>query len=247
MNQERILVYGSAGSGKTYAWLSLARLNPESTFHCIDTDASIDRMLQTEFSDLQNVKVYPARSWQKLEQALNLIEREVKPGDWIVVDMLCSCWDLVQAYFTEQALGKKIDDYFLQFRKNFKGGDNLEALKGWTDWVVINKIYQDFINHLCYELPQLNIFLTAKATKIDKKDEQGIKDIFEDIGAKPEGEKRNYYRVHTVLFFAHSTSSYVMTTAKDRGRKRFFAEPVRNFGEQYLAIINSKGGGETAQ
>jgi len=34
-----------------------------------------------------------------------------------------------------------------------------------------------------------------------------------------------------------------MTTAKDRGRKRFFAEPVNDFGKQYMAIINSKGGG----
>lgn len=247
MNQERILVYGSAGSGKTYAWLSLARLNPESIFHCIDTDASIDRMLQTEFSDLQNVKVYPARSWQKLEQALNLIESEAKSGDWVIVDMLCSCWDFAQAHFVEQIHGKKIDDYYMEARKSMKKGERLQAISGWDGWSVINKFYQDWINHICYELPQCNIFFTAKSTTIASTDDPEVKDIFESIGAKPEGEKRNYYRVHTVLYFAHSTASYVMTTAKDRGRKRFFAEPVNNFGKQYIAIINSKGGGQETQ
>ena len=247
MNQERILAYGSAGSGKTEAWLSLARLYPEAVFHCIDTDASIDRMLQTEFSDLSNVKVYLARTWQKCEIALALIEKEANTGDWVVIDMLDSLWDFVQGYFTDQVFNKKIDDYFLQFRKSVKDPDKLEALKGWTDWIVINKIYQDFINHLCYDLLQLNVFFTAKSAKFDKKEDQTIKDFFEDVGAKPEGEKRNYYRVHTVLYFIHNTGGYFITTLKDRGRKRFFAEPVQNFGEQYLAIINSKGGGETAQ
>lgn len=246
MKQERILVYGSAGSGKTFAWLSLARLNPGAIFHCIDTDASIDRMLQTEFEDLQNVKVYPARSWIKLEQALNLIESEAKVGDWIVVDMLCSCWDFAQAHFVEQIHGKKIDDYYMEARKAMKKGERLQAISGWDGWSVINKFYQDWINHICYELPQCNIFLTAKSTTIASTDESEVRDIFESIGAKPEGEKRNYYRVHTVLYFAHSTSSYVMTTAKDRGHKKFFAEQVTDFGKQYTAIINSKGGGDKA-
>jgi len=240
MNQERILVYGSAGSGKTYAWLSLARLNPEAIFHCIDTDASIDRMLQTEFSDLQNVKVYPARSWQKLEQALNLIEREARAGDWIIVDMLCSCWDFAQAHFVEQIHGKKIDDYYMEARKALKKGERLQAISGWDGWSVINKFYQDWINHICYELPQCNIFFTAKSTTIASSDDPEVKDIFESIGAKPEGEKRNYYRVHTVLYFAHSTASYFMTTAKDRGHKRFFAEPVNDFGKQYMVIIKGE-------
>lgn len=238
--QERILVYGSAGSGKSYAWLSVARLNPEATFHCIDTDASIDRMLQTEFSDLANVKVYPARAWNKLETALALIEREVQPGDWIIVDMLCSCWDFAQAHFVEQIHGKKIDDYYMEARRVMKKGERLQAISGWDGWSVINKFYQDWINHICYELPQCNIFFTAKSTTIASSDDPEVKDIFESIGAKPEGEKRNYYRVHTVLYFAHSTSTYLMTTAKDRGRKRFFAELVKDFGKQYMAIIKGE-------
>jgi hypothetical protein len=240
--QERILVYGSAGSGKSYAWLSLARLNPEAIFHCIDTDASIDRMLQTEFRDLKNVKVHLARTWQKCEITAALIEKEAKTGDWIVIDMVDSLWDFVRADYIQNIFGKKIDEYYMEIRKSMKGGTKIEALKGWIDWEPINKTYQDLLNHLCYDLPQFNIFFTAAAANISSPDEQDLKDIFESIGAKPEGEKRNWRRVHTVLYLCHTTDRYVMTTAKDRGRKRFFAEQVTNFAEQYTEIMQGKEG-----
>ena len=243
--QERILVYGSAGSGKTTAWLSLARKFPESTFHCIDTDASIDRMLQTEFRDLKNVKVYPARSWEKCKLALSFIKREVKPNDWLVVDMLDSVWDFVQGYFTEQIFNKEIDTYFLEVRKKAQGKSTLEALEGWTDWVVINKLYQSWINEIMYELP-CNVFVTAKADKLSaKKESQENLDMFSSIGYKAEGEKRNSYRTHTVLFLCHNIdNTYLMTTIKDRGRKKFFAEQVTNFAEQYTEIMQGKEGSE---
>lgn len=235
-DQERILVYGSAGSGKTYSWLSLARANKEVSFHCIDTDASVPRMLNTEFRDLLNVEVYPARKWDKLEIALALIEQKAHKEDWLVVDMICSCWDFAQAHFVEQIFGKKIDDYYMEARKNLKQGKQLQAIGGWDGWSVINKFYQDWTNRICYDLPY-NVFLAAKSVSLTTSDDQEVKDIFESIGAKPEGEKRNHYRVHTVLYFAHTIDKYLMTTAKDRGRKKFFAEPVIDFAKQYGEIM----------
>ena len=45
MVKERILCYGGAGTGKSFAWLSLAKEYSHSKFYVIDTDSSADRML----------------------------------------------------------------------------------------------------------------------------------------------------------------------------------------------------------
>ena len=232
--RERILAYGATGTGKSYAWLTIAGANPDKQFHCLDTDEAILRMLKTEFCNLKNVSVYPARQWSQCESVLSQISLFIEAQDWFVIDMLDSLWDFVQSYYTTEIFGKKLDDYFLEVRKHFKGGSKLEAFKGWTDWVVINKLYQDWINRAMYELP-CNIFATAKATKLETTDDMIITDMFSAIGMKPEGEKRNAYRVHTVLLFTHNAFGYYMSTVKDRGRLQVLDYPINNFARQYFS------------
>lgn len=237
--QERILVYGGSGSGKSRGWLTLARQFPDSRFFCIDTDKAIARMLALGFKNLKNVIVYPARNWAQCEAALVGIQQQ-KPTeqDWIVVDMIDSTWDFVQADFVEQIFGKKIDDYFMEVRKAAgKGASKLEVFEGWIDWNVINKKYQDWANTICYDLP-CHVYLTAKATNLGKKDDATIREIYTAIGAKPEGEKRNTYRVNTVLFLSHSLNDYYATTAKDRERPRLRNVKVKDFAQLYMSIID---------
>ena len=61
---ERILLYGSTGTSKTYSWLNIARWSQRTKspalFHCLDTDNAITDQLDQEFSDLKNVIVTPA-------------------------------------------------------------------------------------------------------------------------------------------------------------------------------------------
>ena len=53
MIRERILVYGQPGSGKTYAWLQIAQVYSRQRFFVIDTDDSVARMLDTEFTRVE--------------------------------------------------------------------------------------------------------------------------------------------------------------------------------------------------
>lgn len=60
--QERILVFGAAGSGKSTAWLATAKWLQDSgsgaTFWVLDTDRAVARMMAGEkFRALSNVKV----------------------------------------------------------------------------------------------------------------------------------------------------------------------------------------------
>ena len=240
MIRERILVYGQPGSGKSYAHLKVAEAYPSSKFYIIDTDDSIPRMLDGEFSHLNNVEVYPAQDWLGCCKAVDSIKPKVTSKDWLVVDMLCSVWDFVQSFFVEEIFSRDIASYFLQARRELKeGASSLSALEGWTDWSVINKLYQTWVNEITYRLP-CHIFFACKATAVRSKDEPAIRDLYSAFGARPEGEKRNTYRVHSVFLLTHDRNGFYMSTVKDRGRIRLENTPLtpeQNFATKYLQLF----------
>jgi hypothetical protein len=244
MIRERILVYGQPGSGKSYSHLRIAEAYTKSRFYIIDTDDSIPRMLNSEFTHLNNVEVHPAQDWLECCKALNEIKPKVTSNDWLVVDMLCSVWDFVQSYFVEEIFDKDIGSYFMQARKEMKGGSsNLSALKGWTDWSVVNKLYQTWINEITYRLP-CHIFFTCKATKLSREDDEDTRDMYSTFGLRPEGEKRNAYRVHSVFLLTHERENFYISTIKDRGRIRLENTPLtleQNFATKYLMIFAGWG------
>jgi phage terminase small subunit len=236
--RERILVFGPAGAGKSRAWLSIARHFPSKQFYCIDSDDSIERMLMDEeFDGMTNVHVYNTTGWRESEQHLATIQGIIRPDDWIVADMLCSQWDFVQNFFVEQIFGKQKDEYFLEVRKTLKpGASKMETLKGWIDWNVINALYQDWINSICYRMKS-NVFLAAKGVSLGDKDEKEVVDLLSHIGIKPEGEKRNMFRVHTVLMLRRDKDNWIMSTVKDRARRYVERLQVRDFALQYGMAI----------
>jgi len=235
--RERILLYGGTGSGKSFAWLTLANHYKDNQFYCIDTDEAIARMKRYEFKDCNNIHIYNCKNWKDCESNLYSIQQVVKSTDWLIIDMLDTCWDYVQSYFVKEVFNKKIDDYFVEARRGTApGSTKLQALKGWVDWVVINKIYQDFINSVMYNM-SCNVLVTAKAVKLDNTEDDTTADIFSIVGYRPDGEKRNSYRVHTVIYLNHMFDGYHITTVKDRGRKPFDNEILKNFAEQYSKII----------
>lgn len=241
MIRERILVYGQPGSGKSYAHLKIAEAYPGSKFYVIDTDDSMPRMLDSEFSHLNNVEAYPAQDWLACRKALDDIKPKVTSKDWIVIDMLCSTWDFVQSYFVEEIFGEDIASYFLQARKELKeGASSLSALRGWTDWSVINKLYQSWINPITYRLP-CHKFFVCKSTTVKREDEPNIRDMYSDFGTRPEGEKRNTFRVHSLFLLTHDrTGYYISTVGKDRGRLKLVNTPLtpeQNFATKYLQLF----------
>lgn len=235
---ERILAIGAPGAGKSRAWLSIARLaqrtGSPARFYCLDTDYAIARMLYTEFRDLRNVTVYETASWVACENALSEVLRVVTWDDWIITDMIDIPWDLVQAYFTEEIWQQDIGKYFLEVRKALKG-DNLHPFSGWTDWQVINKIYQTWMSKLIYH-SNAHIFATSKIEATDvKTDEKDTLAIFGAYGVKPRGQKHLGHQFHTVLLFSClKPGDWRLTTVKDRGRKPFEGAPLKDFAMQYL-------------
>ena len=263
MLRERCLAFGPAGSGKTSAWLKIAAAHPEMNFHVIDTDDSVNRMLTLGFPEIcggepimhkdkatgltvvegGNVKAFTCFTWPDCETAWKKgIRDSIRPlQDWIVVDFCDSTWDWVQNYYVEEVFHEDVGDYFLEVRKAFSEAKKKPSaeemsrslLDGWTDWRVINKIYQSVINPICYQ-SHAHVFLTAKAAKLSIQDKKDVKDKYSQWGLRPEGEKRMAYRVETELLFTSDREGWHLSTIKDRERERHEYLKLRDFNIQYM-------------
>jgi hypothetical protein len=243
--RERLLVCGGAGSGKTYGWLKLASYFRNSSFYVIDTEIGAERSLQ-EFPELTNVIVYPVVDWTDYRKAESEICSQATDSSWVVVDMADKAWTSVQRYYIEQIFSKEMGEYFLEARKKvkkdsvslFAGRD--AALKGWADWSVINRLYEDWILPLIYRIPA-HLYMATAAQAVSADDEKEVRELYGPYGLKPAGQKALPHQPDTVLLLAHSKDGYYVSTVKDRGGRKYFdRQKLHNLAVQYGAIAGWK-------
>lgn len=229
MSQERILLMGPPGTGKTYGWMCIAAANPERQFFAVDSDDAVGRMAK---KPLANVHPVVAFEWEDMQTALD----SFKPteNDFIVFDMYSAAWDAVQRYYSTQVFGKSVDAYFLEARQAQKKGSPFD---GRTDWSVINRIYNAMAMKLLRSPANLILVTPVEAISADEKD-GGILSTFGAYGVKPRAQKHTAHLVHTVLLLGKTrTGEYTMTTIKDRGRKELEKAKVTNLYKDYMIPI----------
>lgn len=169
--QERILMFGVEGTGKSEAWISIAveaqETGSDAVFHVIDTDGSAQVSLIAH-PELHNTRIWQASdpsgllihpdddmsehgTWWEAFAAASRAIREDKPGrdDWIVIDRLDRMWDAVQSYWIDKAYGENEDAYWAELRaeqlaaaEQGKGTErDFGGFGGNRDWVQIKKVY----------------------------------------------------------------------------------------------------------
>lgn len=247
---ERILAMGITGSGKSYQWLKMAELLEPvgSDFRVLDTDNDIPYMLQTQFKHLKNVYVHACTNWPEFKAGIDWLKGEkIKPDDWLIIDKANAAWDTVQRYFTEEVFGEDIGDYFLMARKLIeqRGGKDKfgktatsvvpEAFDGWKDWSVINKLYDDWIKPIVYQV-HCHVYAATDVERLDRGEKDAeLFTLFGDSGVRPSGQKRLGGQVHTVFLFIPGKDRWFITTVKDRsGRPYFKKAPLVSLFHQYL-------------
>lgn len=243
--RERILLYGGPGSGKTRAWLTLAKKFSTSTFYVIDTEMGAERSLE-EFPTVKNAKIYPAIDWVDYRKAQKEICGKATSIDWLVLDMADKPWNSVQRDFIENIFEQEMGDYFLEARKKIKkdtkslfGGKD-SVLRGWTDWPVINKRYEDFMFPLVYRSPA-NLFIASSASAVSEEDEKEVKELYGPYGIKPAGQKALAHQPDTVILTSYTRDGWLMTTVKDRGGREYMKrKPIVSFAIQYGLIAKWK-------
>lgn len=244
---ERILVMGGPGTGKTTAYLNIARWSQDTgsdaTFHVLDTDRALTRMLgshTSRYQDLTNVNVLPTLDWRDFEGNLSRVLREAKPQDWLVVDMIDAAWDNVQEYFTEEVFSKDMGSYFLEARKALADGDKtLKAFDGWKDYTVINAIYKTWIKKLINR-SACNVLCCTPATPISRdNDSSELVSLLGRYGVKPQGQKSLAFQFHTLLLLSRNNKGHwtVTTCGKDRERRELEGAVLNDFTESYLIDV----------
>jgi len=277
--RERILVGGAPGCGKTFAWATIARAQPNHKFYVIDPDDGTRRVLYEKdekgervFPDLSNIEYYLTPKWYAagstkvgtpasisklpdvelkafqcgIADAWKIIKPKTKPGDWIVLEHLGSIWDRVQDGFADEVFQKDIGQYFLEKRKVLAAGSKrLDALEGWTDWQVVNKMHNDdFIVPICFENPA-HVFMTSSVSMTEKnsKEDAEIKAFYGETLIRFDGQKRSPFRTQTMLLFRRAgrkDAKFIMNTfQKDRGRAWMEDEEWSDFYWEYL-ITNAE-------
>lgn len=224
--RERILTLGGPGSGKSYGWLKLASYFKNAQFFIIDTEIGAERSLQ-EFPNLKNTHIYPVADWPEYRDAEKDLLEKATEGDWIVLDMADKAWSAVQRYFISEIFDREMGEYFLEARKKIKKdakslyGGRDAALKGWVDWVVINRLYEDFIFPLVYR-SVANLYMASSAQPVSEEDTKEIRELYGPYGLRPAGQKALAYQPDTVMLLSHARDGYYMTTIKDRGGRKYF-------------------------
>lgn len=251
--RERILAFGTAGTGKSTALLEIARLCPTDQFYVADSEIfNYERLLATAFVDVErvgNVHITACTEWPEWVEFVAKTNSVMGRDDWLVVDMMTPLWDAVQGWFIEKVHGTDIDEFFMEKRvmqqrardsAKSKGGEvgkGFSAINGEDgDWQVINKqifrLYNDMM-----KCPG-HWYWCAEQDKIGKDDDKEVKAAYGAYGVKPKGQKKLPHVPMTSLWLTKSrVGAWAMTTIKDRGRVEVEDEPVRNFAREYLMGI----------
>jgi hypothetical protein len=251
MIQERILVMGSPGTGKSWNWLKMAEELPHSRFRCLDTDNAIPYMLETQFPHLKaenggNVEVYPAFDFPEYREGLGWVLDRATDIDWTIVDMADNAWSSVQRYFVTEVFQENMGDYFLEARKKLREVEKTpksmktpksimpEVLRGWLDWPVVNKLYDDWILPLIFRL-RGHLYVATKIQALSSEDDQVTRELFGIFGVRPSGQKHLGHQMHSIFLFNKGSDGWYITTVKDRANRPYF-ERVRleSFYYQYL-------------
>lgn len=248
--KERILLFGREGTGKTYAWCTIAnwlrRTDTPGHFYAIDTDMAVGRMADAWPDFESNVTWGDAADWPDYGKLLDSYIASGTEHDWLVVDLIDKAWDAVQNYFIEQVHGKAADEWFLEFRSAGKSGHPLAGEFG-INWSVINKLYSAWIGRVL-RFPG-HVLCCAPADTLQgvtgqgagRSDPEAI-EIFGRLGVKPKGQKSLGHQFHTILLMTTKRDGWACTTAKDRSRERLTNSPMSDFVLNYLVPV---GGWQT--
>lgn len=241
--RERIMVMGGFGSGKTSCWLNIAKWSKETgsdaKFYVLDTDASVRHMLTipgSQYADLDNIILTEVFDWNEYNDALNAAAAAARPGlDWIVIDFVSTAWDAVQEYYVAEIYKKDMDEFFMDQAKSRAGGN---ALDGWKDWSVINRLYKQWSNTMIHR-HKAHLFLVAGAKAIGDKEDRSVRATFGTYGVRPAGQKHLGHLPHTVLLNATATPGEIfLTTVKDRERRVLDGtQKLNEFALDYLVGV----------
>ena len=236
-SREQILLIGSWGAGKSYAWLSIAKRCPESHFYIIDTTYDAERMV--EGLGLENITIQHVDEWDDWVEASEKFRGNATKDDWLVVDLISDLWEASQRGYSDKMFGKEIDEWVLEAKKS---GEGIAGNYG-ENWGMINKMYQRVMMSLL-RFPGHKI-ACAPAEPVQEPDRAGkggdtieMRQLYGRYKLKPKGQKALGFQFHSIfVMMEKSKGNWIMSTVRDRNREGIENQPVTDFGINYLLKV----------
>ncbi|MDD1678706.1 MAG: AAA family ATPase [Methanomicrobiales archaeon] len=222
--RETFLFYGNPDCGKTTRVLEIAALHSDRKFAVIDGDGRFRRVWRDEWPGVRNIAYYPVRDWTETRAAYEKAKKELGTGDWLVCEMIDKYWDWAYNYYYQEVRAKSTDDLLLELKKNTKGPKGVADPDSITTTRIVKLMHNAGFADEMTSFLDCHILWTAAAQPllIDLEGKETL-DLFQDIGYKADGEKRNPYRVDTCIFFEvhlKGGQKRMWTTVKDKGRPK---------------------------
>ena len=240
--RERILLMGGWGTGKSTAAVNIITMarktQSDAVMYVVDTTYEAER----NFDGIEGVKIGTVESWKDYMATIKKFRQEARKQDWLVVDRMDVVWDAAQAGYSEEAFGKEIDEWFVQFRKDGGAGHAFSGDYG-THWGTIKRMYGAFVTELM-RWPG-HVLVTAKAEHVmepsrDGKggDSQEIRGLYGKYGVRPGGEKNLGFSFHTTLWLNEpKRGEWQFTTIRDRNREQVSNKKMEGFVVSYLVQV----------
>lgn len=241
-NNEKTLLFGETGSGKTHFYLGILEHLEECGMSASDIRMAIiypDRptglaklysLIPKKYLD--SIDVYQVNNYEETIIATATAERMMeehykKTGHYgyIVFELMENYWSFSQDYYCRQAYGQSMGEFFAQMQ-NIGGktkADKKTAYEAFAGpfggpWPII-KFFHNFnwIDRV-KRFPYNTIF-TSEIRAEDNADS-----IFHSLGYRPAGEKNNQHRMDTIIYLKHNGNKFTMKPMKLTGYTKFYGE-----------------------
>jgi hypothetical protein len=226
----------------------VAFLHPDKQVVVMDGEGRFPKVWKAEWPFVENIDYYPLRTWEEIRECYDLVSKKLKPGDWLFMEMVDKFWEQAQNAYIIKKFGMTLDEYLTNLKAE-------QGKKGDPDsmnmWQVVKKEHNFGLMDPATSFLDANVVLTAPAHPIMiGMDGKELVDLFNAVGFRPEGEKRNFYRVNTCILFEidikGGNPKRTWTTLKDKGRKRAWREPfdgaTRAWWETYVEFTTGGPG-----
>lgn len=216
---ESYLIYGFPSSGKTETILAWAELHPEAKVYVLDADNKFRRVWLAKYPHLKNIVHYGVTNWQDVLGAFDAVKKELEAMPMAQREQQCIALESVDKFWDWSQ-----QDYLLKF-KGMTRAEYLQALKKEADpeklgisdkdsqtyWRLVKDSHNtDVLDYIVDQL-RCNLIMTSPAMPLSTVTNKGkpqesneVLELYGGFGYKPEGEKRNGYRVETIILLEYN-------------------------------------------
>lgn len=229
---ERGLIIGGMGVGKSEAICALMKRLPNSHFHAVDTDDSLEYQIAGGWPEIEAVGNYTvhaadANDWTATIEAVEAAADAITPGDWFTYDCSSEAWQAVQQHGRDQE--------WWRLDKNSK------PIPNDLDWVRVNADFARIYNAFKQVGRQGgHVLVTSDVDALGDKDEKQMRVVFGPFGVKPRGQKTMWRQFHSIVLLRRTRQSgWSITTVRERAKARELLDEdeIDDFAKDYLMRV----------